>query len=217
MKTKLFPFLIVVVLLIAAFPASVFAAEQVEYTIDVRNRTGAPVELNYRGADGIIHWVTVPEGVSSLSLMEGVYSYWADPVCGHIAGDFNLSQQRQILWISCDDLVPSLEVSVPATSAAGSCGSVGMIPAYTWMEGDGDDWFETLNMYPLCPPQAADSYNMVSSFDLVNPYWYTYFADGVANWNVGAYSGWTDFGPGFYYSGQDFTGDPANAAPLYPQ
>lgn len=109
MKKKIIGLMILVMLL--SVTSTVFAAGPAEYTIDVRNRTGAPVELNYRGADGISHWVTVSEGVSSLTLTEGVYSYWADPKCGHIAGTMNLSQQRQILWISCDDAVPSMIVT----------------------------------------------------------------------------------------------------------
>lgn len=156
MKTKLLSLMIVVVLLISLLPIAVFAAAPVEYTIDVRNRTGAPVEFNYRGADGILHWVTVPEGVSSLTLMEGVYSYWVDPVCGHIAGEINLSQQRQILWITCDNAVPTVKLAVPvktkpaSTYVGGTCvdqgGDYGIW--YTWSGGTYLEFWTEANWDP---------------------------------------------------------------------
>lgn len=108
---KYIVFCVTVLLLISLLPTSVFAAGPVEYTIDVRNRTGEAVELSYTGSDNITHFVKIGAGVTSLTINEGVYSYFASPKCGNIAGQMNISQQRQTLWISCDDANPSLSVT----------------------------------------------------------------------------------------------------------
>ena len=63
--------LMLTVLVIALIPVTALASRPREaITIDVRNRTGAPVEFNYRGEDGITRWVTIPKGVSSLTLTD---------------------------------------------------------------------------------------------------------------------------------------------------
>lgn len=131
MKTKLLTILVLLTLLISLLPISVFAAAPGEFTIDVRNRTGSSVEFNYRGSDGILHWVSVPVGVSSLTLVEDVYSYWADPNCGHIAGNINVNQQRQILWITCGSTLPVVVLTRP--HKANPCEDWGVY-------GVGDGW-----------------------------------------------------------------------------
>lgn len=144
MKTKIVGILMLVVMLLST-TSVVFAAEVAEYTIDVRNRTGAAVELNYRGADGILRWVTIPEGVSSLTLNEGVYSYWASTSCGNIAGDMNVSQQRQILWVTCDEAVPALQILVPGI--AGGCQYYGWWDSDLQNYIDGDSGAEQPDIY----------------------------------------------------------------------
>ncbi len=105
MKKVIFTTLMIAFLLIGT-TGSVFAKGPAEFTIDVRNRTGTPVQFNYRGADGIDHWATIPVGVSSLTLAQGVYAYWADPKCGHIAGRVNVDTQNKTLLIGCESAHP---------------------------------------------------------------------------------------------------------------
>ena len=121
MKKIVFTAMIIAALLIG-ITGTVFAKVPAEYTIDVRNRTGAPVQFNYRGADGINHWATIPAGVTSLTLTQGVYAYWADPKCGHIAGNVNIDAQNKTLWIGCESAHPFVVATfIRKSSSSSSC------------------------------------------------------------------------------------------------
>ncbi len=91
------------VLLALALPASVFAAAPGFFTYMVRNHSGQAVQFNYRGEDGVTHWVELPEGVSELRLAEGQTDYWADPACGHVAGSLNVDAPNKIVWVECPE------------------------------------------------------------------------------------------------------------------
>ena len=110
MKRTILSIAVLSVLMILFFTGAALAAKPGTFTIDVRNTTGKPVEFNYRGEDGITHWVTLPAGVSQLTIAEGVYSYWADPPCGHVAGTFNLDAALKVLWVSCKADVPGVNL-----------------------------------------------------------------------------------------------------------
>ena len=127
MKHKLTTLALVLALLAALIPSAAMAAKATEeITIDVRNHTGAPVELNYRGDDGVTRWTTVPTGVSSLTLPEGSYAYWADPKCGHIAGNVKLVNNKLTLWIICQDIQPALFTSHVTAASPYSCSDWGV-------------------------------------------------------------------------------------------
>ena len=113
MKKMLFTAVILVVLL-TSLVGTVFAAGPVDFTIDVRNRTGAEVAFNYTGADGVHHTTSIPAGISKLTLTEGVYQYWASPSCGNIAGSINLTQQHQTLWIDCSGVKAAMKLTKPS-------------------------------------------------------------------------------------------------------
>lgn len=131
MKTKLFSLLIIVMLLVTAIPASVFAAAPQDLTLHVRNRTGVAVELNLQDANGNISFYTVAEGVSEMTLTEGVYSYWADLPCGHIAGTWNVNVVKT-LFLSCDNAMPT--VYLTRIQKGGTC----MLGAYVTITQVGD-------------------------------------------------------------------------------
>ena len=144
MKKIIFTAMIIAALLIG-ITGTVFAKGPAEYTIDVRNRTGAPVQFNYRGADGINHWATIPAGVTSLTLTQGVYAYWADPKCGHIAGNVNIDAQNKTLWIGCESAHPFVVATFIRKSS--SCSDWGVFNPHdgyffsetNWVEGS-DAW-----------------------------------------------------------------------------
>jgi hypothetical protein len=101
MKTKIRFAIFVTLIVLLALPVGVFAAKPAMFDVNVRNRTGEALQFNYRGADGILHWAMIPAGVTVLTMDEDLYTYWADPVCGHIAGRLNLDATNKTLWIDC--------------------------------------------------------------------------------------------------------------------
>ena len=202
MKKVLFSILTVAALLIG-MTGTVFAAGPVEYTIDVRNRTGQSVELNYTGADQVIHTTAIPAGVTTLTLKEGTYGYWADPKCGHISGSMNISQQSSILWISCDASVPALKItkstgpaSYTLTTIYDNCdGFVYGYNVYDW-----DEPFTACESYGyFCfntPATEGDSYFASVWYD-GNGYPYQYYQAGL---NPADGCGFENAGEGFYYT-----------------
>ena len=198
--------------LLISITGSAFAAGPVEYTIDVRNHTGQPVEFNYTGADGVVHTTSIPAGVSKLTLLEGTYNYWAAPKCGSVAGSINLSQQHQTLWIDCEDAAPVVSNALPKPVGGGGyvfirCAN-GVDGAfeynfYDWGEGD---WgvFGTF-CYASAP---ADGYGeWANIWGNGEDYWYLYMPTGISNSSYGNCPGWTDFGEGFYYLGYNDVND----------
>ena len=206
MSKKFHIILIFVVLSSLVLSGTAGAANAKQYTIDVRNRTGLPVELNYKTTDGILHMVTVPSGVSSLTLFQGVYQYWADPKCGHIAGTFNLTQQRQILWIQCDADIPSLELvkrhkvnhlrASPYVFLPDCTGYAYQYNFYDWnAEWTGWAPYNTVYMCSNVPATEGDSELLEIWLD-GNLWWYEYHQTGV----VAACGGWGNPGEGWYFT-----------------
>jgi YD repeat-containing protein len=200
MKKYLFT-LIVVTALMIGLTGTVFAAGPVEYTIDVRNRTGQSVELNYTGADQIIHTTTIPAGVTSLTLTEGTYGYWADPKCGHISGSMNISQQSSILWISCDASVPALKITKSVgpqslTTIYQNCdGFAYGYNVYDWNEPY-DAWLSYGHFCFDAPAVEGDYYQASVYFD-GNAYDYEYYPTGL---NPSDGCGFENAGEGFYFT-----------------
>jgi YD repeat-containing protein len=229
MKKVLFSILTVAALLIG-MTGTVFAAGPVEYTIDVRNRTGQSVELNYTGADQVIHQVSIAKGVSSLTIPEGVYSYWASLKCGNIAGSINLSQQAQILWLTCDSAAPSVKTTGPKEVASLrylSCyNGPGQyeVPLYDWGQydsnGDVIDWGSFGSFCFDILPDEGDNFwtdlwsslnNDVDSDGNFTMYYYEYRGEGGIDGTSpygGNCPGWSEPGPGFYYYGFDVNTGP---------
>lgn len=142
MKKSIYLLLIVLVLLTSTFTSTLAKAPQ-ELSISVHNRTGASVQFNYTGTDQIIHWATIPTGVSTLTLDQDVYQYWADPQCGHIAGSLNLDTSNKILWLTCDDATPAVFLTKPDASCPDQGFYVGYLERFYSMTF----WQGTLNSY----------------------------------------------------------------------
>ena len=96
-----FNLVLILAFVFATLPQAVFAKGEQSVELSVRNLTKQTIELAYKGADGVQHWAHVPAGISSLTLPEGVYSYWADPACGHVAGTINFNKANTHLWVQC--------------------------------------------------------------------------------------------------------------------
>ena len=205
MKKTLISLLLVAALMLG-ITGSAFAAGPAEYTIDVRNRTGQSVEFNYTGADGILHTTSIPAGTSKLTLLEGTYNYWAAPKCGSVAGTFNVSQQRQTLWIDCDDSTPSVDVASPQGKAGpgvvffrclnGGSGAY-EYNFYDW--GDGDWGIFGTFCYDSVPTEGYGEWANI--WEDGENYWYLYMPTGINDSGYGNCDGWSDFGEGFYYLG----------------
>lgn len=212
MKKLIFSVLLLAALLLGA-TGPAYAAGPVEYTIDLRNHTGQPVEFNYTGADGITHTKTVEAGVTKFDIFEGTYSYWADPSCGHISGTINISQQRQVLWITCD----SGEANVVVTKTMPGTGVPSMlhascdgVAAFAYKVFDWDyEWDSATAWLPygyFCfdtPPTEGDTYPASVWFNGEN-YDYEYHQLGIEC------QGWVNPGEGFYYYDSDYGWCPGN-------
>jgi YD repeat-containing protein len=224
MKKVLFTILMVAALLIG-LTGTVFAAGPVEYTIDVRNRTGQSVELNYTGADQVIHQVSIAKGVSSLTIPEGVYSYWASLKCGNISGSINLSQQAQILWLTCDTAAPSVKTTGPQNTGSIKFLSCANGPGayeysfFDWNQRYVDDATAWLPFFSNCYnqiPQAGDGEWSSTWSVLFNDYddngdpykyWYDYYENGL---DPADGCGFANLGEGFYYTGTPGAHDHCN-------
>jgi YD repeat-containing protein len=212
MKKIVFTTLILAALLIG-LTGTVFAAGPVEYTIDVRNRTGQTVELNYTGADQVIHQVSIAKGVSSLTIPEGVYSYWASLKCGNISGSINLSQQAQILWLTCDSAAPSVKTTGPKNTGGVkfiSCANGPGVYEYNFFDWDTDTdptaWEPFFsNCYNSIPQEGDGEWSTTWSIlwndydDNGDPteYWYDYYLNGV---DPADGCGFANQGVGFYFT-----------------
>ena len=79
-----------------------FAKNDPLVTISVRNRTGSELNVNFKSSQGAVLWLTIPNGVSTITLPHGFSDYWADSACGHLAGHINVDTPNKTLWLSCD-------------------------------------------------------------------------------------------------------------------
>ena len=100
MNKKFFLILVLVAILAAALPMAALAGKQQTFEVSVRNRTGAAAEVRVTSANGKVSMMRVPAGYSTISLAQGVYSYWVSSACGNSAGSWNLNVDK-ILWIDC--------------------------------------------------------------------------------------------------------------------
>ena len=217
---KVFLTLLIVATLMLSVTITAFAAGPVEYTIDVRNRTGQSVEFNYTTSDGNIHTTTIPAGVNKITLPEGIYSFWADPKCGHIAGAMNLNQSNQILWVSCESEKPVTALGKPNHSS-GSTGASGMAiyqdctghGAYAYEVLDWDFEWESATAWKtygyFCfdtPAVENDTYPASVWFNGVN-YDYEYHQTGIEC------VGWVNPGEAFCYYSATYGWCPGNNPP----
>ena len=100
MKNKPFVFL-TVVLLVSLLPVAALAAKPAQIRVDVRNQTGAPVDLSLTDTAGNITYQDLPAGNSSFDLTEGKYTYFAATQCGNQSGPFNANVTK-VLYLECD-------------------------------------------------------------------------------------------------------------------
>ena len=87
MKKYLFGLLVLALLVL---PMSTLAAAPQEVVVHVRNQTGAPVELSLTNADGVKLFFTLTPGVNNITLLDGLYDFYAGTACGAQAGVWNL-------------------------------------------------------------------------------------------------------------------------------
>lgn len=100
MKKQLY-LIVVIALLASLLPAAALAAKPAEIEVQVRNQTGAPVDLSLTDADGNIIYQTLPAGNSTFDLTEGRYTYFAATLCGNQSGPFNAVKDK-LLFLTCE-------------------------------------------------------------------------------------------------------------------
>lgn len=109
MKKSLIYSIILVLLLISIIPVTVLAGKPKELVLDVRNRTSAEVELRVTDEFGISRFYTIPAGVTTLTLQEGSYSYYASLPCGNLAGMWNVNVMKTLM-LDCEADQPSVDL-----------------------------------------------------------------------------------------------------------
>ena len=100
MKKHLYLFL-VLALLASVLPAAALAAKPAELEVEVRNQTGAPVDMSLTDSIGNVIYKTLPVGTSTMDLTEGRYTYFAATACGNQSGPFN-AVIGKVLYVECD-------------------------------------------------------------------------------------------------------------------
>lgn len=99
MKKLIYIFLLVLLIIPAGI---VLAGEPMTFELEFRNRTGAVVSLDMVDANGNHIFTEVPEGVSTLDVVEGNYSYYANTVCGVEVGVWNMNVKKVAIF-KCQD------------------------------------------------------------------------------------------------------------------
>ena len=97
MKKNIIVMFTVLALLFAMLPSGIAQAKVGTSLINIRNRTGGPVTLVLRSADGTMT-LTLPDGVYNLSFPSIVYNFYAITPCGTQAGKFNLTGPKQMYF-----------------------------------------------------------------------------------------------------------------------
>lgn len=98
---KSFVALLVIAMLATFFPSAAFGASATEVTVNVRNQTGGQVDLSITLPGGSPQFMTLEEGVTSFTITEGLYDFYASTPCGNQAGQWNLNVTKT-LNLSCD-------------------------------------------------------------------------------------------------------------------
>ena len=144
MKNKI-SLTMIVVLLMALLAAPVSAAKVMDLDVDVRNQSGGIAQLSLRGEDGNPIYFTLEEGVTTITVPEGTYSYYASMQCGNLAGQWNVNVAKT-LYLGCKNASP---VMGSQNQAAGPKGASGWIDyacfTLIFEDGfvefwDGDNW-----------------------------------------------------------------------------
>lgn len=136
MKPKFFIMIVVLSLITALLPVSVFAAAPKEVTLNIRNSSGTPVELSLVNASGSTQFFTIEPGVSALTLTEGVYTFWLSLPSGNYSGRWNVNVTKTLFisktgalgLVKMKEGKPSCGIGVYLTFASDS--SVGFYPAF---------------------------------------------------------------------------------------
>ncbi len=110
MKKNYVLVLVLVLLLVSVFPATVFAGKPADIHVDVRNSTGGVVYLDLVDANGNHIYKTLEAGISRFDLTDGKYSYYASTACGNQSGILNLNITK-VLYILCGTDAPRLELA----------------------------------------------------------------------------------------------------------
>jgi hypothetical protein len=102
--------LVLVLLLVSVFPATVFAGKPADIHVDVRNNTGGQVNLDLIDANGNHIYKTLEAGISKFDLTDGIYSYYASTACGNQSGVLNLGTTKT-LFLFCETDAPLIYVA----------------------------------------------------------------------------------------------------------
>ena len=85
----------------ALFPSGpAFAAKDPgSITLIIHNRTGKPINFDLTGPNGIHNLSTLGTGVTTLTLDQGWYSFFAGLKCGNRSGKFNLNVSKELTFV----------------------------------------------------------------------------------------------------------------------
>ena len=101
MRAKWSIVLIVVLLLSTVAATAASAAKPAEILINFHNRTGGVVSLRLTDAAGMNTFIELQPGVSTETMDDGVYTYYAGTICGAQSGVWNFNVSKDV-YIDCE-------------------------------------------------------------------------------------------------------------------
>jgi hypothetical protein len=100
MKQKRIVLLLLVTILFVTVFGSAAASGPMELRVNVRNASGAVVNLSLTDANGVRTFYHLEPGVYPITVGEGTYYYYASLPCGNLAGVWNVNVVKT-LFLSC--------------------------------------------------------------------------------------------------------------------
>ena len=100
-------FALIIFILAATLPMAASAGKPAQLVLNIRNQTGAVVSVDLVDANGNHIYITLEEGVFPVTLIEGIYSYYAILPCGNVSGQWNINIVKT-LFLSCKQSAPAV-------------------------------------------------------------------------------------------------------------
>ncbi len=148
-KTSITLVVITILTMLFSFlpPGTALAKAPVEVDLRIRNRTGGVVELKLVDANGNASWFRFEPGQTTVSLPEGIYSYYASTDCGNYSGILNLNVTKELMFFACGGDELGLMSWRPSYGTGTACG------VYEWWHswnGEEGHW------HPGGPSEESD-------------------------------------------------------------
>ena len=98
--TGILSIVMILAVMAALLPTSpAFAKDPGSITLIIHNRTDRPINFDLTGDNGIHNHSTLGVGVSTMTLAQGDYSFFAELKCGHRSGKLSLNVSKELTFV----------------------------------------------------------------------------------------------------------------------